>query len=170
MNDKVLDFVAEIYPQAKLIGDINPIFITAQSGGESGWGEKRIGKFNLFGMKIPNGWKGKKVLVRTKEVHTSSLVKYPVTHSVIKRPDGKFLYDVEDWFCDFDSVKDCIEHHFELLHKPQFRDALEFKDDPRKYVEALQSGKYKYATATNYVQFITSLITMVEKAVQILKL
>lgn len=170
MTDKVLDFVKEVYPQAKLLGGFNPVFVTAQGGGESGWGGKRVGNFNLFGMKCPKGWKGKKVLVTTTEYHDNPNVKYPEIFSVAKQPNGKYKYVVKDWFCDFDSVKDCLEYHFKLLNKPQFKHALEYKNDPIKYVTALQSGEYKYATSPDYVKFITSLIKMVNNAIIILKL
>ena len=170
MTDQVLDFVKEVYPQAKLLGGFNPIFVTAQGGGESGWGGKRVGNFNLFGMKCPTYWDGKKVLITTTEYHNRPDIKYPEVISVKKQLNGKYKYVVKDWFCDFDSVKDCLEHHFELLNKPHFAHALKYKDDPRKYAEALQSGKYKYATSPTYVKFINSLIKMVENAIVILKL
>ena len=38
----VNEFVKWIYPQAKLAGDIDPIFTTAQAALESGWGKAAI--------------------------------------------------------------------------------------------------------------------------------
>lgn len=170
MNDTVLNFVKEIYPEAcKLTGN-SPIFDTAQAGLESGWGVKRVGKFNLFGMKVPKGWDGEKVLIRTREVHSSGVIKYPRIYSTTLRPDGKYVYDCEDWFVDFDSIQDCLTHHNKLLHSPQFAHALPFINDPVKYVTEIQAGKYKYATDTNYVATMTLIIQMVKKAIIILKL
>ena len=45
----VKDFVKWIYPQARKMGEINPVFVTAQAALESGWGKSAIGN-NLFGI------------------------------------------------------------------------------------------------------------------------
>ena len=39
----VKDFVKWIYPQARKMGEINPVFVTAQAALESGWGKSAIG-------------------------------------------------------------------------------------------------------------------------------
>ena len=170
MTDAVLNFVKEVYPVAKQLNDINPIFTVAQGGLESGWGQKRVGKFNLFGMKAPHNWTGLKLLVRTKEVLSNNTTKFPVIHSITKRPDGKYVYDCEDYFIDFDTLKESLDYHFKLLQSPQFEHALKFKDDPIAYVTELQAGKLKYATATNYVDLMKTMIKMVNNAITTLKL
>lgn len=38
----VKDFVKWIYPQARKMGEINPVFVTAQAALESGWGKSAI--------------------------------------------------------------------------------------------------------------------------------
>lgn len=170
MTKNVLDFVKLVYPEACKIGNISPVFITAQGGLESGWGERRVGNFNLFGMKAPNGWQGKTILVKTTEFLSTNKVKFPKIYSITKQSNGNFKYIVDDWFCDFDSVEECLQYHFTLLQKPQFAHALPFKNDPIKYVTELQSGKLKYATDPNYVTVITSIIKMVQNAIKTLNL
>ena len=45
------EFVAWIYPAAERIGEISPLFVTAQAALESGWGKSAIGN-NLFGITV----------------------------------------------------------------------------------------------------------------------
>ena len=62
----VKDFVKWIYPQARKMGEINPVFVTAQAALESGWGKSAIGN-NLFGITKGSSWKGAVRLVTTTE-------------------------------------------------------------------------------------------------------
>ncbi len=170
MTKEVIDFVELVYPKAKKLSSFNADFITAQGGLESGWGKKRVGNFNLFGMKCPKNWTGKKVLITTTEIHSNMNVKYPEIISIKQIKENQYKYTVKDWFCDFDSIEECLTHHFKLLNKPQFAHALPYKDDPYKYVAALQSGDLKYATSLDYVNLMYKIILMVKRAKTILKL
>lgn len=170
MNNDVLNFVKEIYPIAKQMKGFNPEFVTAQGGLESGWGKKRVGKFNIFGIKAGVNFKGKRVLITTTEYHKTKNAVYPEVISITPMKDGSFKYIVKDWFCDFDSIEDCLEHHFDLLNRSQFAHAKQFKDNPFEYVTALQSGKYKYATSPDYVKLMFQIIKMVQNAKNILNL
>lgn len=63
---KVNDFVKWIYPLAKAMNEIDPVFVTAQAALESGWGKSAIGN-NLFGITKGSSWSGAVQLVNTTE-------------------------------------------------------------------------------------------------------
>lgn len=160
----VKEFVRWLYPFTKG-GEINHVFVIAQAALESGWGKKKVGNNNLFGV-TKGSWNGKTVLVKTTEFFSSPGIKFDPpeeVHSVTKMPGGRYKYSVSRLFRDYDSVKQCLDDHLDILKKPHFDHAWPHRNDPRKYVQALQSGKYKYATGPAYVPTMLKIISMVEK-------
>ena len=144
------------------------VFIIAQLGLESGWGMSAIGN-NLGGIKAGKSWTGKKQLVTTTEWFNHQLSeaerkRFPeiISHSLMS--NGKWKYVVKDWFRDYDSIGDFMEDHSKVLLQPQFSAAIG-ETDPVKFATKLQSGRYKYATAPDYVQIMTSVIKTVLKYV-----
>ena len=176
MTAKSEKFIYEIYPKAKKQAEISPVFITAQAGLESGWGESRVGVNGLFGEKAGKDWKGKKVLVKTTEIAKNENQlnwfrgNLPEILSITQTGRGYYLIHCKDWFKDFDTIEECLQSHFKLLHSDLFKHALKNAHDPVAYVKDLQDNKYNYATATNYVQVMCSIFPMVEKIVKKYKL
>lgn len=170
MTAKSEKFIFEIYQQAKRKEGISPIFITAQAGLESGWGAKRVGQNGLFGEKAGKNWQGKKVLCATTEVAKSKAElewfkkTLPEIISIVPSK-GFFLIHCKDWFKDFDTVRECLDQHFKLLHNANFIHALRNAHDPIAYVKDLQDNKSNYATAPNYVDVMCSIFPMVERVV-----
>lgn len=145
------EFVDWLYPEACKL-DINPVFVVAQAALETGWGKHTIGKYNLFGI-TKGSWTGKTLLVTTTEVHSTTTVKYNSPEEILDITplgSGKFKYKVIRQFRDYESLEQCLKDHFDVLRKPHFVHAWRYKNDPVKFVEALQSGKMKYATDPNY--------------------
>lgn len=158
------EFVSWLYPAA-CKSKINPVFIVAQAALETGWGRKTIGKHNLFGI-TKGSWTGKTLLVTTTEIHDNAKVKYRSPEEVLDitpLQSGKFKYKVIREFRDYDSLEQCLQDHFDILRKPHFAHAWKYKDDPEKFIEALQSGKLKYATDPNYVSVMKQMFKTVEK-------
>lgn len=79
----VKDFVKWIYPQARKMGEINPVFVTAQAALESGWGKSAIGN-NLFGITKGSSWKGAVRLVTTTEYFSRPDVGFKAPEKVLQ--------------------------------------------------------------------------------------
>lgn len=160
----VSEFVKWLYPATKK-GEINPVFVVAQAALETGWGKSKIGNYNLFGI-TKGSWTGKTLLVTTTEVFSTNTVKFNAPEQVLSitpLPSGKFRYSVKRLFRDYDSLEQCLADHFAILKQPHFAHAMPFKNDPVKFVEAIQSGKMKYATDPSYVATMKKMIAMVER-------
>lgn len=163
----VSEFVKWLYPAA-IKGEISPIFVVAQAALESGWGKSIIGKYNLFGI-TKGSWKGKTLLVTTTEIFNTNTVKFNLPEQVLSitaLSSGKFKYSVKRLFRDYDSLEDCLSDHFAILKQPHFLHAMPFKNDPIKFVEAIQAGRMKYATDPSYVSTMKKIIAMVEREVK----
>lgn len=163
----VSEFVKWLYPAAKK-GEINPVFVVAQAALETGWGKSKIGNYNLFGI-TKGSWTGKTLLVTTTEVFSTNTIKFNAPEqvlSIIPIQGGKFRYTVKRLFRDYDSLEQCLSDHFAILSKPHFAHAWQYRSDPVKFVEQLQSGKMKYATDPGYVDTMKKMFAMVEREVK----
>ena len=167
------DFVKWIYPQAKKMGEISPIFVTAQAALESGWGKSAIGK-NLFGITKGSSWKGRTQLVTTTEYFSTPSVHFLSPECVIKVSkvsDKRYKYTVKRLFRDYDSIADCLSDHLAILKKPQFADAWPFRNDAKQYVKKIQDlVGGKYATSPSYVDTMDKMIDIVIKSINKQKL
>lgn len=166
---RVSDFVKWIYPQAKAMGEISPVFVTAQAALESGWGKSAIGN-NLFGITKGSSWKGATQLVTTTEYFTSPDVAFKEPEQVIqvvKMGEKKYKYTVKRLFRDYDTVGDCLQDHLAILKKPGYSDAWPHRQNPGAYVRKLVDNVgSKYATDPSYVETMDKLFVMVKNVVQ----
>ncbi|MFA5300492.1 MAG: glucosaminidase domain-containing protein [Lutibacter sp.] len=163
------EFVTEYYPYAEIAEKhtgISAIAVIAQSALETGWGKSCPGNM-MFGIKAGKNWIGKKQLVRTKEVHKLNDKKYPVIHSISKRKDGKWLYDISDWFRKYDTpAQSFIDHGGLILNakmagKLIYESAIPVRSDAEKFIEEIaRSG---YATDPDYVSKLKIIIKMIKK-------
>lgn len=162
---KPKEFIDFIYPAAQRASDINPVFVVAQAALESGWGKSCIGKYNLFGI-TKGSWNGKTLLVQTTEIFSSSTKKFfPPEEIISVTPtyDGKYRYVVKRLFRDYDTLEQALADHLAILQQPHFAHAWPYRKSPEEFVKRLQSGKYKYATATNYVETMNAMFQTVRK-------
>lgn len=166
---KISDFVKWIYPLAKKMGEIDPVFVTAQAALESGWGKSAIGN-NLFGITKGSTWKGAVQLVTTTEYFSRPDVTFKAPEKVMrmeKLSEYRYKYIVKRLFRDYDSVADCLADHFMLLQRPQFADAWPYRKNPELYVRRLVDGVGgKYATAPHYAETMDNMFRMVRKIVK----
>ena len=97
------EFVRWIYPQARELGEVSPVFVTAQAALESGWGASAIGN-NLFGITKGSSWTGPVRLVTTTEWFTRPDVKFKAPEEVLKvalKGHGRYKYTVRRLFRDY---------------------------------------------------------------------
>jgi flagellar protein FlgJ len=143
---------------------ISRLFILAQAALESGWGSSAPGNM-FFGIKAAkDAPAGKKQLLATSEVFSDDGqgYRFPQVISITKRPDGKYLYRVKDWFRKYESPADSFADHanFFFVNK-RYAEALKVKDDPRSFADAV--AKAGYATAVNYAETLKLVIETIEK-------
>lgn len=114
----------------------------AQFALESGWGKHDLGANNYFGIKYGklvkcDGF----VTLKTREVIKGKSVYVMAKFAKFNSPTGSFL-----------------EHGRFLAEHPHLSRAMKHKDDPFKFIAALQEGSVKYATDPEYVQKLTRII------------
>lgn len=157
-------FALEIY-NAAFGTDVSPLFVTAQACLETGWGKSTVGKYNLWGVKAGQSWKGDRVLVRTTEIiksgHTLVLQKGEEVISKTILKSGSTKYIAKLWFRDYDSLRDAVLDHNKVLMG--FTSAWVYRNDPYKFVDALQTGQKKYATDPNYASTMKAVYRTLEK-------
>lgn len=165
---RVSDFVAWIYPQAKDMDEIDPMFVTAQAALESGWGKSAIGN-NLFGITKGTTWNGPVKLVTTTEYFSNPNVRFNSPEEVLdiaKLGERRYKYKVKRFFRDYDTVGDCLRDHLRILKLKGYADAWPFRKDAREYVRRIVDAVgSKYATDPNYVDTMYKVIEMVKSEV-----
>jgi len=141
---------------------ISALFILAQSALETGWA-KSIPDNNMFGVKAKAGTPPeKRQLVVTKEVLSSPNVSFPEIIRITKRADGKYLYEVKDWFRKYDSPEESFTDHANLfMNNKRYAKALLVKSDPYKFAEEV--AKAGYATEPTYAERLKGVIRTIEK-------
>lgn len=168
------DFVKTYYPfalQTEKKTGISGRFILAQAALESDWGKSIPGNM-FFGVKAnpKTTPENKRQLVRTTEVlkDANQGYKFPVLISVTKRPDGKYLYVVKDWFRKYDTPEECFTDYSKFFFSNiRYTKALQVKGDPYKF--ATEVAKAGYATATNYEKTLHDMIKSIDKALSNIK-
>ena len=165
---RVNEFIKWIYPQAKKVGEIDPIFVTAQAALESAWAKSAIGN-NLFGITKGSSWTGAVQLVTTTEYFTTPNVTFKAPEKVLgitKLDENKYRYSVKRFFRGYDTVADCLADHLLILKKPGYADAWPYRKDAKQYVRRLVDNiGSKYATAPDYVATMDKVIAIVNNVV-----
>jgi flagellum-specific peptidoglycan hydrolase FlgJ len=136
------DFLQEMYPLAveasKQLGGVDPNALLTQWGFESAWGSKTSGKYNYFGIKADDSWKGPKEDV--------------MTHEYI---NGKKV-DMLQPFRSYANPKEAVADYVNFLkNNKRYKKAGVFETKTSgEYFGALQ--KAGYATDPNYAAKLTS--------------
>lgn len=161
-------FIQKLLPYAQAAEQkykVPALSALAQTALETGWGKSAPGNM-YFGMKAGKSYTGKKQLLTTKEVHDTETVKYPQVLSITKRPDGKFLYTVKDYFRAYDSPAQSFEDYAHMLSvNPRYAKAFQFTD-PILFSKEIAAGGY--ATATDYFENLKSIIELIKKKANLL--
>lgn len=139
------EFTDKFYPVAKAISDktkLSPYIILSQAYLESAGGESLLSKKynNFFGMKKSPQWKGKTVLLNTKEVINKK--------QVTVKQEFKVYNNALESFYNYASLVTKSKRYIEQ--------GILKTVDPFKQASAIVRGGY--ATDTNYLNKITNLI------------
>ena len=113
-------------------------------------------------IKTGKSWTGARVLIRTKEVLSSPSVTFPKVYKVTKRPDGKYLYDVDDWFRSYAGPAESFADWAAVVQR-SFPGAWAVRGDKAKFAAALASGGY--ATGDNYAGLLVDVLRSVERRI-----
>ncbi len=163
------EFALWVYNAAKNVSDIDPLFVAAQAALESGWGKSGIGN-NLFGITKGSSWNGPVELVLTTEYFSRPNISFKLPErvmSVSKVNERLYKYKVYRHFRVYDTLEDCLRDHLAILQKPHFSDAWPYRKDPIEFTKRLVDNVGgKYATATNYLPVMTSIINKISKYIE----
>lgn len=167
---KPIDFIKAYKPfaeQTEKEKGIHNVFTLAQAALESAWGESAPGNM-FFGVKAgKNTPKSQKQLLRTREVFADEKQSYrfPEVISITKRSDGKYLYQVRDWFRKYETPGECFSDHADFFYKnKRYAAALEVKNDPHAFADEI--AKAGYATAPTYARDLKNVIESIEKIIK----
>ena len=142
---------------------ISHLFILAQAALETGWANSVPGNM-FFGVKAGKEMPAnKKQLLKTTEVLNAPNLgyKFPQVMSIYELPNGKYKYEVKDWFRKYDTPEECFTDHSEFFFRnKRYAKALLVKADPYKFAEEV--AKAGYATATNYADSLKKVIKTIE--------
>lgn len=177
INDKISLFIKNnFYAAVKCWRDsgIPVLFILAQKGLESGWGD-HAPQFNSSGMTPGPAWKGKTQLLRTEEDfpdNNRQVHKFPEVISITpyKTDDGKTRYKwvVRRLFRAYDSAAEAWTDYGRFL-KEQKRYAPAFKfSDPYQFTDAIAAAGY--ATGAKYAVKLKDCIDSVQNRLPLLGL
>ena len=142
---------------------ISHLFILAQAALETGWANSVPGNM-FFGVKAGKEMPAnKKQLLKTTEVLNSPKLgyKFPQVISIYQLHNGKYMYEVKDWFRKYDTPEECFTDHAQFFFKnKRYTKALLVRSDPYKFAkEVAQAG---YATAPNYANKLKGVIKTIE--------
>ena len=144
---------------------LNPLFVAAQAALETGWGKKAIGN-NLFGITAGDKWTGKRRIVRTTEYFRDDRQggNFVRVHSITPLLDGRYRYDVDRAFRDYDTVEECLHDHFKVLSAKRYAAAMPYRDDMRRFAYEVAKAGYCTADPTVYADSIEKIARMIERA------
>lgn len=166
---KQQQFCKEIYAAAKRINEISPVFVAAQACYESGWGERKIGDYNIFGITRGTWPADRCILVNTTEVFSVANKKFTppeIVISITKKAVGRYVYKVKRYFKNFRSYGECLQEHLRIFQKPGYKDAWPYRKDAREFAKRIVNEVgCKYATDPNYAKTMSAMIASVEKIV-----
>ena len=124
---------------------LDPAVLVAQSALETGWGKKVIqaadgsSSFNLFGIKVGNGWRGDSSIVNTMEFR-----------------DGLAALE-KAAFRVYDSLSTAFKDYVSFLKdNPRYQSALEKVSDSKAFLTELQQAGY--ATDPKYAEKILGIL------------
>ena len=142
------EFVQAVWDDAVAAADelgLDPAVLVAQSALETGWGKKVIqaadgsSSFNLFGIKVGNGWRGDSSIVNTMEFR-----------------DGLAALE-KAAFRVYDSLSSAFKDYVSFLkNNPRYQGALEKVSDSKAFLTELQQAGY--ATDPKYAEKILGIL------------
>lgn len=161
--------------QCELQSKVPSALILAQWALESGWGAHAPGN-NCFGIKEYAGQLGRQLLHTTEYFTTEQFLAWlnakPGRTGKIEdatpRPDGKFRYQVEDWFATFSSLARCFLKRADLFLVEPYRTSTEQFRVDGNFAALVQGIARHYATDPNYAQSVLKIAALpeIQQAIQ----
>jgi flagellum-specific peptidoglycan hydrolase FlgJ len=141
---------------------LNPLFVAAQAALESNWGKAAIGN-NLFGITAGDKWTGKRRAVRTTEYFRDDRQggRFTKVYAITPLADGRYRYDVERQFRDYDTVEECLADHFKVLSAKRYAGAMAYKQDVVKFAYEVARAGYCTASPGTYASSIGKIAQMI---------
>lgn len=142
------EFVQAVWDDAVAAADelgLDPAVLVAQSALETGWGKKVIqaadgsSSFNLFGIKVGNGWRGDSSTVNTMEFRDGL--------AALEKAAFRVYGSLSTAFKDYVSF---------LKNNPRYQGALEKVSDSKAFLTELQQAGY--ATDPKYAEKILGIL------------
>lgn len=144
---------------------LDPLFVAAQAALESGWGAKAIGR-NLFGLTAGDKWTGRRQRRRTTEYFGDDRQggRFARVHAITPLADGRFRYDVERDFRDYDTVEECLRDHAKVLSAKRYAAAMPYRADVRRFAYEIAKAGYCTADPAAYAATVAAVARMIERA------
>ena len=163
----VARFAEAYYPFATRSAEVTgvPWLVTlGQAAVESGWGRHAPGN-NFFGIKAgrtePAGTR--QLLTTTEVLSRPDVTTFPEVISVTRRPDGKYLYTVRDWFRVYPTPADAFIAHGRVLRgNARYAAAWQYTGDPYQFIGAV--ARAGYATEPDYADVVSGAMRLIERA------
>ncbi len=156
-------FIARYGPMARSAAAATgvPALVTlGQAALESGWGRGAAGN-NFFGVKA-KPWESGRMLRTTYEVLSSPDAKgFAQILSVTRRADGRYTYQVRDWFRTYASAEESFVQHNQLLRGSRYSGAFRHTADPYRFASAVAAAGY--ATDPSYTNKVHDVMRLIER-------
>ena len=161
------EFVRNYFAYARQTEDktgIPALAILAQAALESGWGNIAPGNM-FFGVKDTDGINGNEQLIITTEYSRRADLKFPEVLSitpVLRNGVKWFKYRIKDYFRKYNTPEESFTAHANfILNNKRYAKALQVKNDPYKFIDAIAAAGY--ATAPDYAVTLKMVAKKIEK-------
>ena len=110
-------------------------------------------------------WTGKRQIVRTTEYFRDDRQggNFVRVHSITPLADGRYRYDVDRAFRDYDSVEECLHDHFKVLSAKRYAAAMPYRHDVQRFAYEVAKAGYCTASPTVYADSIAKIARMIER-------
>lgn len=140
---------------------IPPLVAMAQAGLESGWGSRASGN-NFFGVKAraTDPPESRQLRLTNEILSTPTATGFPEIVSITPTADGRYNYQVRDWFRAYPTPYDSFAGYAALLNNPRYRGAQAFASDPYRFAAAIAAAGY--ATDPAYTPKLHAVMRLIE--------
>ena len=157
-------FIEKYLPAAQYIQqqwEIPAMVTLAQAAAESGWGVKSPG-FNFYGYSVSPNYSGKRQLLKTKEIHSTPNVKYPVIIKITQLSNGLYQYIVRKYFkCYSNAIESFTDYARVISTADRYAGAFDYVDDPDRFLAVICNAGY--ANNPDYYAFVSSVMQSIKK-------
>lgn len=161
------DYIKLMYPIALKIQSktgIPYLFMLAQTALETRWGKSSLfyNAFNIGGIKAA---KGQNFVEAWTWEHVKDVSKYPNRDKTKDKllESGKTAIYIKAKFAKFNSLEEGVNEWANIILKPRYKAAFEYKNDPKQFAAEIKAGGY--ATDVNYTAKMAKMIDTVKSLI-----